>query len=130
MPPTEVPDNDREALDTHLAAVAARHRAFSLLLRGTGSFRPTSDVVFVAIAEGISACERIECDVRTGPVTRSLQFPYHPHVTIAHDAPAEGLDQVFQELAGFEARFIVDGFDLYEQGRDDVWRPVRRFAFQ
>lgn len=129
MPPTQVAGEHRESLDRHLAGVATRHRPFRMILRGTGTFRPTSDVVFVAVAEGIAACELIESDVRAGPVSRSLEFPYHPHVTVAHDAPLEGMDCVFKDLATFEASFQVDGFDLYEHGSDQVWRPVRRFTF-
>ncbi|MBO1755781.1 2'-5' RNA ligase family protein [Allobranchiibius sp. CTAmp26] len=129
MPPTEIEDADHDALRTHLASVATRHNPFRMTLRGTGTFRPTSEVVFVAVAEGISSCEQIEADVRSGPVTRTLQFPYHPHVTIAHDVPEDGLDRAFSDLAGFEARFQVEGFDLYEHGTDEVWRPVRHFSF-
>lgn len=129
MPPTEVAQVDRARLSAHLRAVAANHRPFAMVLRGTGTFRPTSDVVFVAIAEGTAACERIESDVRDGPVARPLKFPYHPHVTIAHDAPEDGLDRVFDELSGFEAGFGVGGFDLHEQGLDEIWRPVQRFHF-
>lgn len=129
MPPTDVAEADREALNEHLIQVAGLHRPFAMLLRGTGTFRPTSDVVFVAIAGGGSSCERIESDVRDGPVSRPLQFPYHPHVTVAHDVPQDGLDRVFNELSGFEANFVVGGFDLHEQGVDEIWRPVRRFHF-
>ena len=129
MPPTQVQRAEHDALRTHLAAVAARHSTFRMTLRGTGTFRPTSEVVFVAVAEGISGCELIEADVRSGPVARTLAFPYHPHVTVAHDVPEEGLDLVFNELAAFEARFQVEGFDLYECGTDEVWRPVQHFTF-
>lgn len=130
MPPTDVQDADRDALTTHLAGVADRQRPFTMRLRGTGTFRPTSDVVFVTVADGAAACERIESEVRAGPVARSLQFPYHPHVTVAHDVSSDGLDQVFRELSGFDASFDVSGFDLYEQGLDDVWRPVQCFTFR
>ncbi|NYJ75503.1 MULTISPECIES: 2'-5' RNA ligase family protein [Allobranchiibius] len=129
MPPTQLEEADRDVLLHHLASVAARHSPFRMTLRGTGTFRPTSEVVFVAVAEGISNCEQIEAQVRSGPVARTLLFPYHPHVTIAHDVPEEGLDRAFNELAGFEARFQVEGFDLYEHGADEVWRPVRHFSF-
>lgn len=130
MPPTEIEDAEHDALRAHLESVATRHSPFRMTLRGTGTFRPTSEVVFVAVAEGISSCEMVEADVRSGPVTRTLQFPYHPHVTIAHGVPEDGLDRAFRELSGFEATFQVDGFDLYEHGTDEVWRPVSHFAFE
>lgn len=129
MPPTDVAKVDLPALSAHLHAVAEGVAPFEMLLRGTGTFRPVSPVVFVAVAQGIGECERLESAVRAGPVTRELDFPYHPHVTVAHHLPDDALDSAFEELASFAARFVVDGLDLYEHGDDQVWRPVERFAF-
>ncbi len=129
LPPTPCSDVDREALHEHLLAVAARHSAFRMTLCSTGSFRPTSDVVFVVLTQGGEECAQIESDVRAGPVTRTLQFPYHPHVTIAHDVSARGLDDAMAQLADFEASFEVAGFELYEHGSDGVWRAVDHFEF-
>jgi len=69
----------------HLELVAAHQWPFEIQLRGTGSFRPVSPVVFVALAAGISDCERLESAIRRGPLARALKFNYHPHVTVAHD---------------------------------------------
>ena len=33
--------------------------------------------------------------MRSGPLERELKFPYHPHVTVAHDLPEEALDRAF-----------------------------------
>src|SRR3954467_9593377 len=87
LPPTEVPVADRPAITSHLAEVARCHPPFDMHLSGTGTFAPVSDVVFIAVARGIGNCELLANDVRTGPLARSLSFPYHPHVTVAHDVP-------------------------------------------
>ena len=127
--PTEVdPGADIEAkVEEHLASVAAAHRPFQVHLRGTGTFRPITQVVFVAVAAGISNCELLATDIRTGPLHRELRYPYHPHVTVAQDVPTRALDVIFEGLAGFEARFPVDAFTLYEHGADRHWHPRRRF---
>ncbi len=129
LAPVAVSDSDLDLVHKHLRTVAARHPPFSVHLRGTGTFRPVSPVVFVNLVEGISNCERLEADVRSGPLAVDTSFNYHPHVTIAHYLPDEQLDAAFTALADFEARFEVDGFWLYEHGRDGVWRPQRRFCF-
>jgi 2'-5' RNA ligase len=116
-----------ERLEEHLAHVAAGHPPFQLRLRGTGTFRPVTQVVFVAVAAAVAECESLAADIRSGPLARELPFPYHPHITVAHDVPAEALDAVFEGLAGFEARFPIDGFTLYEHGEDGRWHPQRRF---
>jgi len=122
LEPEELP-----AVDAHLAEVCGRHAPFTVHLRGTGTFRPVSDVVFVQVVEGISECERLERAVRCGPLEQELRFNYHPHVTVAHDVPAEALDRAFAELADFEASFQVEGVQVFEHGDDGVWRPVRDF---
>jgi 2'-5' RNA ligase len=125
--PTEISPTQFDEVYAHLARVAASHDPYSIHLRGTGTFRPLTEVVFVAVAAGISECERLAAAVRSGPLTRDLHFPYHPHVTIAHDVPTAALDRVYDELAGFDARIDVDHFTFYVHGSDGRWRPKRDF---
>jgi 2'-5' RNA ligase len=126
--PTDVPGTALPAIEEHLAAVAPRFRPFPVRLRGTGTFRPVTEVVFVAVAAGIGEFELLAAAVRAGPLARELHFPYHPHVTVAHDIDSGALDRVFEELAGFSAGFPVDHFTLYLHGDDGCWRPQRDFA--
>jgi 2'-5' RNA ligase len=130
LPPTEVAVADRAAISAHLAEVARCHPPFEMHLSGTGTFAPVSDVVFIAVAKGIGNCELLATDVRRGPLTRTLSFPYHPHVTVAHDIPAEGLDTAYEGLADFDARFRVSGFTAFEQGEGGVWLPRRDFPLR
>lgn len=115
-------------VEEHLAAVAATHEPYALHLRGTGTFRPVTQVVFVAVAAGIAECEQLAGAIRSGLLARELRYPYHPHITVAHDVPDPALDAVFNGLAGFEARFPIDTFTLYEHGTDGRWHPLRRFS--
>jgi 2'-5' RNA ligase len=125
LPPTTVKDLD--AVARHLAGVAQRHQEFSVLLHGTGTFRPLSPVVYVRVATGADHIVTLEADVRSGPLARSLRFEYHPHVTIAHDVP-EGVLSVAQEtLADYEAAFTADCITLYEQGGDGRWTSLEDF---
>jgi 2'-5' RNA ligase len=127
--PTEVDAAPRVSakIEEHLAATAAGHHRFQLHLRGAGTFRPVTQVVFVAVAAGIGACEQLAADITSGPLDRALKYPYHPHVTVAQDLPEPVLDAVYDGLATFEARFPVDGFTLYQHGDDGRWQPQRRF---
>jgi len=112
----------------HLGAVAAATNPFRLHLRGSGTFRPTSPVVFINVVQGISECESLERAARSGPLAQEKRFNYHPHVTVAHEVPGEALDRAFRQMATFEAAFDVTEFWLYEHGPDAVWRPQRNFA--
>lgn len=129
LPPTPVPPGDMDLVEKHLRKVAEAEGSFEVHLRGTGTFYPVSPVVFISVALGISECERVEAAVRSGPLARELRFPYHPHVTIAHDLPEDMLERAFDELAFYDVRFPVWGFSLFEHGADGVWRPKREFPF-
>jgi 2'-5' RNA ligase len=121
LPPTEVLVADRTAIRAHLAEVARSHPPFDMHLSGTGTFRPVSDVVFVAVARGIGNCELLSNDVRRGPLARSLSFPYHPHVTVAHDVPEDMLELAYTGLADLSAEFRVTAFTEFEQTTGGEW---------
>ncbi len=75
--------------------------------------------------QGDRECERLESAVRGGPVERTLDFPYHPHVTIAHHLDDDALDRAFEGLAGFRCAFTVASIELYHHDPDGVWRVIR-----
>ncbi|MET9906766.1 2'-5' RNA ligase family protein [Streptomyces sp. NPDC006476] len=131
LPPTEIDGGALAAVEAHLTEVAAAGRPFPMRLRGTGTFRPLSPVVYVRVVEGAEECTWLQKQVRdaSGPVPRELQFPYHPHVTVAHGIDEAAMDRAFEELAAYEADWPCTGFALYEQGADGVWRKLREFAF-
>jgi len=127
VPPTEVTDADLNEIEKHLEDVASEFERFSVHLRGTGTFRPVSPVVFVTVVEGISSCEQLAATVRRGPLDVDIAFPYHPHVTIAHHLSDDLLDRAFGELAGFECEFAVESFHLYVHDEVVGWQPTRDF---
>lgn len=117
-------------IDRLLRKVAAASAPFAIQLRGTGTFRPVSQVVFVALAAGIAECERLAAAIRTGPLRRELVHPYHPHVTVGHDVPGPALDGVFEQMADYSARFTVDHFTRYEHTGDGSWEPLRDYPLR
>ena len=129
VPPTEVDPADLPLIEDHLAKVAGGFEPFRVHLRGTGTFRPVSPVVFVTLVEGISRCEQLAAAVRQGPLEVDLTFPYHPHVTVAHHLGDDQLDQAFAELAGFECLFNAEEFHLYVHDETQGWQTSRDFRF-
>ena len=128
VPPQGIAPEDQVVVEQHLTEASATNSAFRIHLRGTGTFRPVSPVVFVTVAEGISACEALAWSVRRGPLDTDRTFPYHPHVTVAHHLADEVLDRAFAELADFECDFVVDRFSLYVHDPKDGWVPTRDFT--
>ncbi len=133
VPPVHVPASATD-LPELLRAAATTIEPFEVHLRGTGTFRPVSEVVFVAVAAGISSLEQLATALRAHPLDPPRRFPYHPHVTVAMDVPGDRLDAAYDSLADFEARFLVHSFRLYEHdGRERPpgarrrWHPLADF---
>ena len=126
LPPTSV---RRSALDdaiAHLREVATEVEPFTMQLGGTDSFRPTSQVVFVRVVNGMVECKQLESAIRQGPLERPREFPFHPHVTVAHDVDAAALDAAYEGLSEFVARFRVTEFALFTR-EDGVWTEQQKF---
>ena len=128
LPPTETDPGAGEEIFAHLQKAAATVGPFAMHLAGTGTFRPLSQVVFVQVASGIGECEQLADAIRSGPLTRELPFPYHPHVTVAQDVDDVALDAAYDGLTGFAARFTVAGFTAYARRDDGTWQPQQTFA--
>lgn len=127
LPPTAVEPGDLPDIEKHLEVVAQHGRKFVMHLAGTGTFRPTTPVVFVQVARGVGDCEELEAAIRRGPLQRDLDYPYHPHVTVAHDIDDASLDAAYDGLAGFIARFHVTSFVLFSRDGDHRWQWHREF---
>ncbi|MFM8240774.1 MAG: 2'-5' RNA ligase family protein [Actinomycetota bacterium] len=124
--PVSIDPDEMVAVEEHLAEALRDVGPFRMRLRGTGTFRPVTPVVFVAVADGIGICEEVERRVRCGPLALELRFPYHPHVTIAAEVDDAALDRAFEALALFEAEFLVDAVKLYELA-DSGWTLSRSY---
>ncbi len=127
LPPTRVPVAALEEIRTHLAEVAAGCRPFQVDLDGADTFRPVSPVVFLRVTTGAAECTRLQERIRRGPLSTELNFPYHPHVTVAHRLPESDLDRAQQKTTHVRDSFSANAFQLYERA-DDAWLPSVRFT--
>lgn len=128
VPPVEIDDERLTVVESHLYDVAAAAQAYRVHLRGSGTFRPVSPVVFVNLVEGISQTEQLAHDCRRGPLALDLDFPYHPHVTVAHLDDDDLLDRAFAGLSDFDCSFTVGSFHLYVHDAEIGWQATRDYA--
>jgi 2'-5' RNA ligase len=128
IPPTEVADDELDVVRDSLQRASASLPAFPMRLRGTGTFRPVSPVVFVAVSQGISYTEMLARCVRDALDSPEPEFPFHPHVTVAHNLDEPSLDRAYEELADFECHFTVSEFALYHHRDESGWVPQQSFA--
>jgi len=128
VPPVEVESTALAEIEQHLDEVARLRASYDVHLRGSGTFRPVSPVVFINLVQGISQTEQLAHACRSGPLALTLGYPYHPHVTVAHHLDDDRLDRAFDELADFECAFPVTGFHLYMHHGDRGWKATHDFA--
>lgn len=126
---TTTPVRDWEETVRHVRRVAVEQQPFTVRLAGTGSFRPVSPVVYLKVAEGFQECLALHTKLQLGPLQRDLPFPYHPHITVAHDVGAQAMDEAEQQLADFEASFPVTGMGLYEHDGSGMWLLREELSF-
>ena len=79
------------------------------------------------MVDGISRCEQLAARLRLGPLEQEVEFPFHPHVTVAHDLDEAALDRAFADLSGFEARFEVSCFWLYVREEVHGWLAIQSY---
>lgn len=128
IPPTAVGHEHVPQWDQTLARIAGQHQAFAMSLSGTGTFRPVSPVVFVAVSEGIAPTELLAAQLRNELDVGELEFPFHPHVTVAQAIPDQGLDRAFGELSDYGCEFTVEAFTMYVQDGGEAWQEYRSYA--
>ena len=115
LPPTAVDVDALDEIMQHLRDVAAGTTPFKVRLDEVGTFRPVSPVVYLGLRSGAEECDRLQMRVRhrRGPLARSLSFPFHPHVTLAHDIAEDGLDTAARKGADLTMDFTVTKLHLY-----------------
>jgi 2'-5' RNA ligase len=124
LSPVDVAPELMAEIREHLTSVAAGHPPFRVRLRGTDSFRPVSPVVFLHLDDGVEACGRLAAAVRQGPLAVVPPFPYHPHVTLAHDVADDVLDRAQADYADFALDLEVAAFRLYRHDDEQGWVPM------
>jgi 2'-5' RNA ligase len=128
VPPVEVDAGQLPPIERHLDEVATRLTSYAVHLRGSGTFRPVSPVVFINLVQGISQTEQLAEACRSGPLALTLDYPYHPHVTVAHHLDDDRLDRAFDEMADFDVEFPVTDFHLYMHDGDHGWQATHDFV--
>lgn len=127
LPPDQVADDALADLEARLQNVAARTAPFAMTLQGTGTFRPVSPVVFVAVSRGIAETGVLAADLRAALEAPEPLFPFHPHVTVAHHLDDAALDDAYATLEDFGCDFEVTEVTLYLRQEGEGWATHRTF---
>jgi 2'-5' RNA ligase len=128
VPPIQYEVEDLDSVNQALERASVSIPPFAMRLRGTGTFRPVSPVVFIAVSQGISYTEMLAKCIRRVLEVPEPEFPFHPHVTVAHNLDDASLDRAYDELSSFECQFSVNEFALYHHDDISGWVPQHTFT--
>ena len=128
LPPLEVDLHDLDEICGRLDTAAGAVPSFRVRLQGTGTFRPVSPVVYVRVYSGYVATGVLAGQLRLAIGAPKAEFPFHPHVTVAHHLDDPALDHADDVLRGYECEFEVDEFAHYRHDDAAGWQPKRHFS--
>ena len=131
VPPVNVAESRLGEALAVLRREAARCRPTLRLSVGpAASFVPVSPVIYLSIGgSDVDELHRLQAGVFHGPLLRSVDYDYVPHVTVHESAPDEVIPGALSVLAGYRVDVEFDRVHLLEQGPDRVWRPLTDVAF-
>ena len=88
---------------------------------------PVTRVIYVSVGQGFAELERMHSVVNKGVLEFQEPFPYHPHITVAHEiepdyvpAAAEIAIQRWREYQGVRA-FTVDQLTFVQNSLENRW---------
>jgi len=129
LPHTWVRPGELPGLVRHVRTVAAAQVPVVMELDGVASFHPTSDVVYLPLTIGARECADLAAALRSGPVAVDLAYPFHPHLTLAHNRGPGAYARARSLLGRFRAAFTATELALSTStGSLTEWKPLQRIA--
>jgi 2'-5' RNA ligase len=128
VPPVNVRSGDlAEALAVLRRGAQACGRPLTLTLGPPSSFLPDNPVVHLRVGGDLDELSRLRDAVFSGPLKRSLSWPWVPHVTLADDVDPLAVDAALTALSHYRAVAVIDRVVVLEERRGEVgrrWEPL------
>lgn len=125
VPPVNVRRDDLGEALTVLERAAAQTRPFTLTLGPPATFLPDNPVLFLRVGGDLQALFAFRARVFVGPLSRSLTWPFTPHVTICDSGEPGRLEAAVVALADYRVDFNVERVHLLHERHPDAGRPRR-----
>ena len=133
VPPVNVREEHvRDALRVLRAAAARIARPLDLMIGPPTTFAPVNPVVYLAV-DGPDAplLATLRDDLLVVPLSRKIDLPFVPHVTLDDEHPPERIDAALAALDRFVAPCAVAGMHLLRDraAGPHRWNPIAEVAF-
>lgn len=130
VPPVNVREDRLGAALAVLRAAAEATSPFSLPLGPPVTFLPDSPTLHLAVpADGDAPVRALRERVFVDPLSRSLTWPFVPHVTLADEAAPGRIAAAAVALAGYRVEVGFDRVHLLREGPGRIWEPIADSPF-
>lgn len=125
IPPLNLAEDRLPDAGRVLRAAAATVRPFVLELGPAGTFLPVTPVLRLDVGgPGLDVVHRLRDAVFADPLTRTIDHPFVPHVTLSEESTPERIAAGVVALADYRATVTIDRVHLMQEGADRIWQPV------
>jgi 2'-5' RNA ligase len=125
LPPRPLSSDPEPAWES-IRELAKQFTPFEIQL-GNIDLLPVSDVIYVRIAAGGEAMQRMHAAMNTGPLAYQEEFPYHPHVTLAQELKPDEVDELLHVArrrwaeCPFPKTFRAEKIVFVQRTRQNQW---------
>ena len=125
LPPRPLSSDPEPAWES-IRKRATQFAPFEIQL-GNIDLLPVSDVIYVRIAAGGEAMQRMHAAMNTGPLAYQEEFPYHPHVTLGQELKPDEVDELLHVArrrwaeCSFPKTFRAEKIVFVQRTRQNQW---------
>lgn len=127
VPPVNVAERDLPKAFSIVRAAASAAAPLALRLGPIATFAPVNPVAYLRVGgepQVLDALERLRSACSRGPLERTLEHEFVPHVTVAESLAPARLDAAGVLLGDFSAQVTFDRVHVLAELPGRVWRPV------
>jgi len=127
VPPVNVAERDLPKAFALVRAAAATVQPLTLRIGPVASFAPVNPVAYLRVGgepDALEGLDRLRTGCLQGPLERSQDHEFVPHVTVADELAPERLDAAAQVLSDFSTEVTFDRVHVLAELPGRLWRPV------
>ena len=127
VPPVNVAERDLPRAFTLVRSAASTIAPLTLRIGPVATFAPVNPVAYLQVGgepQTVEALERLRSSCLQGPLGRSSEHDFVPHVTVAEELAQDRLDTVTKLLAGFVTEATIDRVHVLAELPGRLWKAV------
>ncbi len=126
VPPVNVAERDLTAALQVVRTAAAGAQPLRIELGPVTTFLPVNPVAYLQVGDddAVRALSSLRAACLAGPLERTTQHDFVPHVTVADDLAPDRLEAAVASLADFRTVVDIDRVHVLAEGPGRRWRSV------